>query len=207
MLVHCAMHPVCYALLTWPYLREAWIHIHGLAVPGWACILVVFAGHFVEDEWRVFTILKYNMPDNSLYFFWDQLIHYIFIFAISPIPGAATRARSSPRPGRLLGCLFVLVTHACTVLVYFVEKDLYGRPFPSSREKYTGICRAAGPRRAAAHFESRLACAGSGLGVAGGDAGSAPLARAGALPLGFGLGAAVAVAGGVLARLICYGAA
>ena len=39
----------------------------------------------------------------------------------------------------MLGCLAVLVTHGSTVLIYFIEKDLWGRPFPGAQEKYLGI--------------------------------------------------------------------
>src|SRR5207302_10089305 len=34
------------------------------------------------------------------------------------------------------GCLLVVVTHACTVLIYFVEKDLTDRVFPGFQEKF-----------------------------------------------------------------------
>ena len=40
------------------------------------------AAHFLEDQWRVFTIFKYKTPDNTLYFVWDQIIHYAIIFAV-----------------------------------------------------------------------------------------------------------------------------
>jgi hypothetical protein len=39
----------------------------------------------------------------------------------------------------VLGCLFVLVTHACTVMVYFLEKDLHGVEFPGTDEKYLAM--------------------------------------------------------------------
>jgi hypothetical protein len=80
------------------------------------------------------------MPDNTAFFFWDQIIHYAFIFLVAPIA-----ARSAVAPGffpekwPVLGCLFVLATHACTVLIYFVEKDLYGAQFPGDDEKYLAM--------------------------------------------------------------------
>jgi hypothetical protein len=139
MLVHCATHPICYLALTWPYLRETWVSAGPLGVPGWACIALVFVTHFLEDQWRVFTIFRYNLPDNTLYFIWDQIIHYAIIFAVIPSAVAGANNQLIPELWPVLGCLFVIVTHACTVAIYFVEKDLYDRVFPAFQEKYAGI--------------------------------------------------------------------
>ncbi len=139
MLVHCATHPVCYAALTYPYLRDTWVELSCLRLSGWACILIVFLSHFLEDQWRVFTIFRYKTPDNTLYFFWDQVIHYAIIFAVIPEGFKGIPPVLVPEKWPFLGCLLVLVTHACTVLIYFVEKDLSGRLFPGAREKYLTI--------------------------------------------------------------------
>ena len=136
MVAHCATHPLVYLATTWPYLSERWMSVGPLRLTGWVCIAIVFIAHFVEDYWRVFTIFKYNTPDNTLYFLWDQIIHYAVIFMVVPIglqnPGGALLPEKWP----VLGCLFVLITHACTVLVYFIEKDLYNRLYPGIEEKY-----------------------------------------------------------------------
>lgn len=135
MLAHCAIHPVCYVALTWPFLRDVWVDTP-FALKGWACILIVFVTHFVEDQWRVNSIFRYNTPDNTLYFFWDQVIHYAVIFAVIPVGIRSQQSLSLvPEAWPVLGCLFVLVTHACTVLIYFIEKDLYGKLFPRIEEK------------------------------------------------------------------------
>jgi hypothetical protein len=39
----------------------------------------------------------------------------------------------------LLGSLFVIVTHCATVTVWFIEKDIYGRDYPETEEKYISI--------------------------------------------------------------------
>lgn len=139
MLLHCATHPVCYLVLTWPYLRDVWVDLSVLQLSGWACILVIFVSHFAEDQWRVFTIFKYNTPDNTLYFFWDQLIHYAVIFAVIPEGFRGAAPSLMPEKWPVLGCLFVLVTHATTVLIYFIEKDLYKHLYPGNEEKYLTI--------------------------------------------------------------------
>jgi hypothetical protein len=136
MVAHCATHPLVYLALTWPFLGDTWLSIGPLRFNGWLCVFIVFALHFVEDQWRVFTIFKYNTPDNTLYFLWDQIIHYAVIFLVVPIGFQNPGMTLIPEKWPVLGCLFVLVTHACTVFVYFIEKDLYNRLYPGPEEKY-----------------------------------------------------------------------
>lgn len=138
MLVHCLMHPFFYVMLTWPYLNDYWIDYQSVKLTGWACVLLIFVLHFVEDQWRVFSIFKYKAPDNTAYFFLDQIIHYAVILGvcigfINRDPGFF------PEKWPVLGCLFVSVTHFCTVLIYFFEKDLHGQQFPGFEEKYLGM--------------------------------------------------------------------
>jgi hypothetical protein len=88
----------------------------------------------------VYTIFKYGMPDNTLFFAWDQVIHYAVIFSVAPLAAASSSALGFfPEKWPILGCLFVLVTHACTVLVYFLEKDLQGADYPGNDEKYLAM--------------------------------------------------------------------
>ena len=140
LLAHCAMHPVAYLIITWPFLNERWIDNSFLHLNGWTCIAIIFITHFLEDWWRVFTIAKYGMPDNTLFFAWDQVIHYAVIFSVAPL--AATTAATPgffPEKWPVLGCLFVLITHACTVLIYFLEKDLQGADYPGDDEKHLAM--------------------------------------------------------------------
>lgn len=140
LLAHCAMHPVAYLILTWPFLGDYWIENSLFHLNGWACIAIIFITHYLEDWWRVFTIFKYGMPDNTLFFAWDQVIHYVVIFSVAPL-AVTTAANASyfPEKWSVLGCLFVLVTHACTVLIYFFEKDLQGGEYPGDDEKHLAM--------------------------------------------------------------------
>jgi hypothetical protein len=138
--VHCAMHPIAYLAVAWPFLGDRWIDNSVFHLNGWACIAIIFATHYLEDWWRVYTIQKYGMPDNTLFFAWDQIIHYAVIFSVAPL--AVTTAAASgffPEKWPVLGCLFVLITHACTVLIYFLEKDLQGATYPGDDEKYLAM--------------------------------------------------------------------
>jgi hypothetical protein len=138
MLVHCLIHPVCYVLLTFRSLGEVWVSLGSVPLPGWVCVILLFAAHFLEDEWRVTTIFKYKTPDNTLYFLWDQVIHVALIFAVSPI-GLANGESLIPEKWPVLGCLFVLLTHMGAVTAFFLEKDLRGAAYPGFDEKYLGM--------------------------------------------------------------------
>jgi len=140
LLAHCGMHPAAYLLLTWPFLGDYWISNSLFQLNGWTCIAIIFITHYLEDWWRVFTIAKYGMPDNTLFFAWDQVIHYAVIFSVAPLAVTTTPlAGYFPEKWPVLGCLFVLVTHACTVLIYFVEKDLHGADYPADDEKHLAM--------------------------------------------------------------------
>ena len=139
MLIHCGMHPVAYAILTFPFLNDYWINTEWIQLRGFACILLIFILHFLEDEWRVFSIFKYRTPDNTLYFAVDQMIHYLVIIAFIPMGLADMSQGWFPEKWPVLGCLFVAVTHFTPVFVYFIEKDLFGKHFPGFDEKYIGM--------------------------------------------------------------------
>jgi hypothetical protein len=203
MVAHCATHPLSYAVLTWPYLTKVWIDTPFIQLQGWVCVLIVFVLHFIEDEWRVFTIFKYNTPDNTLYFLWDQVIHYAVIFAVIPVGLMSQEATLFPERWPVLGCLFVIVTHATTVLIYFIEKDLYAVEYPGFQEKHLGMA-------------ERLVLALTFLVPAGGWLVAAPawlgvmyLIRAKRLLdlswFNYYLGSAISVVSGLLARFIYYG--
>jgi hypothetical protein len=206
MLFHCAMHPIAYAALTYPYLSGVWIKIGWLKLSGWLCILAIFLVHLIEDEWRVFTIFKYRTPDNTLYFLWDQFIHLTSIFLLTPYQ-IVTRWQPGwqgfmPEKWPVLGCLLILATHTSVVLVYFIEKDLYGIPFPKPSEKYFVI---------AERLLLALACLLPAplafllvpvfLAVMGG---ARYKGLVGYSRLGFALGAAFAVAFGLAGRAVYY---
>jgi len=134
MLIHCLTHLVTSVALTWQYLGDVWFTAGGLAVNGWQALLLMFVVHYAVDELRVYS-MKSWYKDNTLSFLVDQIVHVYVLFLISPIV--------VPEPGLLMGetwaaigSMLVLVTHFTTVLIYFVEKDLFGKTFPAFDEKY-----------------------------------------------------------------------
>lgn len=140
MLAHCAVHPVCYILLTYPFLGDLWVSTSLFNLSGWFCVFILFATHYIEDEFRVFLIFKRNFPDNTVFFMWDQMIHYIVILLV--IPNGIVEASKSgffPEKWPVIGTFALIATYACTILIYFMEKDIYLKDFPDTREKYTGM--------------------------------------------------------------------
>ena len=136
MLVHCGMHPLAYVCLAYPYLSQYWVQSSAVRLNGWACVVLIFLLHFLEDEWRVFSVFRTRAADNTLYFLWDQVFHYTSIFVFLPIGLSDTSDGWFPERWAVLACLFVVVTHFTTILVFFLEKDLWGTEFPDFDEKY-----------------------------------------------------------------------
>jgi hypothetical protein len=133
LLVHVILHPICYVALTFPYINETWATWGGVALSGWLCVAIATIAHFLEDWFRV-TMVQRGWPDNTLFYAWDQAIHLVVLWFLSPVA-----TQPLPHPWPILGCLFVMVTHCATVTVWFIEKDIYGRDYPATEEKYISM--------------------------------------------------------------------
>jgi hypothetical protein len=131
--IHVLIHPVCYILLTWPYLNEVWFFRGGISLIGWAVVPILALLHFVEDWFRIGMVNR-GWPDNTVFYLWDQIIHIILLWVFSPI-----KVQGVISMWPLLGILLVLVTHCATVTIWFIEKDIYGRDYPDTEEKYISI--------------------------------------------------------------------
>ncbi len=130
LLTHVAIHPICYISLLWPFLSDPWIVIGGVSFNGWMVIVFLTAFHFAEDWFRV-TMVNRGWPDNTLFYLWDKGIHLLFLWFLSP-----GLAQPLQNVWPILGTLLVIVTHFATVSVWFIEKDIYGRDYPDTEEKY-----------------------------------------------------------------------
>jgi len=75
----------------------------------------------VEDEWRVWSIRETGSPDSTGFFLWDQVVHLTMILALF--------AHHVGFQGRCLGAAGSLcraLAHFVSVLVFFLENDLWG---------------------------------------------------------------------------------
>jgi hypothetical protein len=130
--VHSLIFLACSLALTGGYLFEPWPLFGTTAnLPGWAALLVLSFLHFLEDEWRVWTIQKRGSPDNLFFFLWDQFIHLLLIFLFFP-----TGIVLPPEPVVFLAILGILVTHFSSIFIFYLEKEIYGFSKIMTGEKY-----------------------------------------------------------------------
>ena len=134
MTVHILTHPVVSILLTWPYLSLRWVQAGWFHMNGWCCIALIAIFHWLEDEWRVWSIQETGSPDNTGFFLWDQVVHLTMILALAPtIPSA------QPPSWVLPALCAVLLAHFISVLIFFLENDLWGESKVLSDGKYRFI--------------------------------------------------------------------
>lgn len=134
MFVHIITHPIVSIILTWPYLSWHWVDTRWLKLDGWVCVALIAMFHWLEDEWRVWSIQETGSPDSTGFFLWDQVVHLTMILAFSPtIPAAQTAPWVFPL---LCG---VLLAHFTSVLIFFMENDLWGKSLVLGSAKYRFI--------------------------------------------------------------------
>jgi len=131
MLVHILTHPAVTYVLVWPYLSLPWVQTPWIRLNGWVCVALLTILHWLEDEWRVWSIRETGSPDSTGFFLWDQVVHLTMILAFAPtLPGL------KPDPWILPALCVVLLTHFVSVLVYFLENDLWGNSQVLAEKKY-----------------------------------------------------------------------
>lgn len=134
MAVHILTHPVVMVLCCWPYLSRAWVETPYFAINGWMAVILITFFHWLEDVWRVWSIQETGSPDSTGFFLWDQVVHLAMILAFSPT------WPNEPTPAWLLPVLCaVLLMHFTSVLIYFLENDLWGKSEVLNDRKYVYI--------------------------------------------------------------------
>ena len=134
MLVHVLTHPVITYALLWPFLSMSWVQTRWIQLNGWRCVALLALFHWFEDEWRVWSIKEIGSPDSTGFFLWDQVVHLAMILALSP---AMTEPKVSPW---ILPVLCgVVLAHFVSVLIYFIENDLWGHSQVLGSQKYRYI--------------------------------------------------------------------
>lgn len=135
MLLHCLTHLVVSVALLYKYLGDTWLNFGFVRINGWGAVALMLVVHFIIDELRVYSMKKLGFSDGTLSFLADQFLHVYVLFMLSPV---AVLDRGFFLAEKWVGiiCMFTLVTHVTTVLIYFIEKDLAGKDFPNFDEKY-----------------------------------------------------------------------
>lgn len=133
-LFHSLIFFVIGALLTFQRANEIWVEILGVELGGWMCLGILTALHYLEDNWRVWTISRFNSPDSFGFFLWDQFIHYLMIFIFTPLDASIT-----PERWVIVAIIYVLAAHFMTIFIYYIEKDVLGQAVIRSDLKYYSI--------------------------------------------------------------------
>ena len=134
MLIHVFTHPVMSYALAWPYLSMPWVQTRFFSLNGWICVAILTFLHWLEDEWRIWSIRETGSPDNTAFLLWDQVVHLTMILAFAPTR-AGTQVDTWLPP---ILCL-VLLTNFVSVLIYFLENDLWGSSQVLEEKKYRYI--------------------------------------------------------------------
>jgi hypothetical protein len=134
MLVHIMTHPVVSYILAWPYLSMTWVDTRWIQLNGWVCVALITLFHWLEDEWRVWSIQETGSPDSTGFFLWDQVVHLTMILALSP-----TLTERQVEPWVMPVLCGVLLAHFVSVLVFFLENDLWGKSNVLGDKKYRFI--------------------------------------------------------------------
>ncbi len=121
-------------VLTISRASEIWFKLGQITLNGWSCITILTALHFLEDNWRVWTIAKLNSPDTLGFFLWDQFIHYLMIFLFTPLD-----ENIAPEKYVILAIIYVIATHFMTIFIYYIEKDIFGVAVIKTQLKYYSI--------------------------------------------------------------------
>ncbi|MEI7480921.1 MAG: DUF3307 domain-containing protein [Elusimicrobiota bacterium] len=135
MLLHCLTHFVVSVALAYNYLGDVWFSLGPVAVTGWTALGLMLVFHFIIDELRIYGMKRLGYRDGTVSIIIDQFLHVYVLFMISPIFATGSGFFMAEKWVGIAS-IFVLVTHVTTVMVYFVEKDLFGSEYPSSDEKY-----------------------------------------------------------------------
>jgi len=133
--LHCLTHFAVSAALTYRFLGDAWFSLGPVTVNGWGALLVMMVFHFLIDEFRIYSMKRMGYRDGTVSIVADQFLHVYVLFMISPVVFSAG-GRFIQEKWIGLAAISVLVTHVSTVLIYFVEKDLFDKKFPAFDEKY-----------------------------------------------------------------------
>jgi len=134
MLIHILTHPLVTYALTWPYLSLSWVDTRWIQLNGWVCVALLALFHWLEDEWRVWSIQETGSPDSTGFFLWDQVVHLTMILAFSP-----TMIQAKVDRWVLPVLCAVLLSHFVSVLVFFLENDVWGNSHVLGDKKYRYI--------------------------------------------------------------------
>lgn len=134
MVLHILIHLVVTYILVFPYLSVVWFNFVFFEMKGYMVLILICFIHFMIDQLKIYLTKNGVFPDNTISFLVDQLFHLYFIFIFTPFDNVATNFA-----GERIIMFFsflALVSHTTTVLIYYLEKDIFAKDFPNFDQKY-----------------------------------------------------------------------
>lgn len=134
--VHVLIFLLITYILTFPSLGMTWITLRSIPIAGWLCVMLITLLHLAEDQLRIWLVQNKKLPDNTLFLVWDQFVHIMLIFLLAPRDSAPYIFSNV---WFQVGTLFVIDTHGVAILIYYLEKDVFGHAWTLIKGKYFAI--------------------------------------------------------------------
>lgn len=120
--------------LSYNYLSLDWPFFGLWEMKGWLCLALFSVFHIATDEWfYVSPRLKFH---STLTFLLHDAANLLFLFLCVPFDALAQTGRLAGEPWIVFLVGLTLSTKVVGALMFVLEKDLYGRDYPTPDEEY-----------------------------------------------------------------------
>jgi hypothetical protein len=118
-LVHSFTFFILGLVLTFNELTQIWFD-YPIKLSGIWCLTILTFFHAIEDEYRAYNIRHYHIEDNILFFFWDQVIHIVFLFVFSPYS-----SKWEFEPLVIIPCILIIGSYGLSVVILYIDSLFY----------------------------------------------------------------------------------
>ena len=116
------------------YLTEGWPFLEEVTLPGWVCILLFALFHgFPDYYFQLGGKIKYGY---TVSFFLKNFINVLFLVLIAPFRTLYETGNFFAEPWVVFLVGLVLATHLVGWFIFAIEKDRYGRDYPTFDEQW-----------------------------------------------------------------------
>ena len=116
------------------YLTEGWPFMEEITLPGWVCILIFALFHGITD--RYFEFGGKIKGGYTLTFFLKNFVNILFLVLIAPFRTLYETGNLFAEHWIIFLVGLVLVTYVLGWFIFAVEKDKYGRDYPTFDEQW-----------------------------------------------------------------------
>lgn len=116
------------------YLTEGWPFIADVILPGWVCILLFALFHGVSDHY--FELGGKMKVGYTLSFFLKNFVNILFLVLIAPFRELYTSGNFFAEHWIVFLVGLVLCTYVLGWFIFALEKDAYGRDYPTFDEQW-----------------------------------------------------------------------